>query len=100
MIKQSKLFPRYLFEKQGEGREDRDAGYVKNITNVVSNVNGAFQELADNSEEVLEFMDNRVRKDYNLLVSTGEKYEQIAETAQNQAAVAEKSSGLIATFKI
>lgn len=53
---------------------EQAAGYVKEITDVVNNVQRIFQELADNSKEILEFMDSRVRSDYNLLVDTGEKY--------------------------
>jgi methyl-accepting chemotaxis protein len=138
----------------------QSAGYVNEITKVVQNVKYAFSNLADNSKEVLEFVDGRVRKDYDLLVDTGTNYEkdaiyvsglsedtasmaeelnasteeisgviqtistniedtatsfvqirdninqttiameQIAETAQNQATVAETLASLISNFKI
>jgi methyl-accepting chemotaxis protein len=57
---------------------EQSAGYVNEITKVVQNVKYAFDNLADNSKEVLEFVDGRVRADYDLLVETGSNYEQDA----------------------
>lgn len=50
---------------------DQSAVYVKEITEVVRSVKNAFENLADNSRDILEFVDGRVRKDYELLVDTG-----------------------------
>jgi methyl-accepting chemotaxis protein len=73
---------------------EQSAGYVKNITNVVSNVQEAFHYLAENSKEVLDYVDNRVRIDYDLLVETGESYEKDAlfvnQLSQETASMAEE----------
>ncbi|MDF2610335.1 MAG: methyl-accepting chemotaxis protein [Lachnospiraceae bacterium] len=57
---------------------EQSTGYVKNITTVVHNVQQAFSSLADNAKEILEFVDGRVKSDYNLLVDTGSNYEKDA----------------------
>lgn len=54
---------------------DQSAQYVKKITEVVDNVKNAFDNLAVNSKEVLGFIENRVRPDYEQLVNTGNTYE-------------------------
>lgn len=57
---------------------EQSAGYVNEITKVVENVKYAFSNLADNAKEVLEFVDGRVKSDYDLLVETGSNYEKDA----------------------
>ena len=49
---------------------EQSAEYVKNIQNVVSNVQVSFENLSGNSKDILYFIDNRVSKDYNLLIDT------------------------------
>lgn len=57
---------------------EHSAKYVREITEVVHNVKGAFDNLADNSKEVLSFMDETIKPDYELLVDTGIRYEKDA----------------------
>lgn len=75
---------------------ERSSLYVKDITNVVSHVQNAFDNLADNSKEMLHFIDTRVSSDYDLLVTTGESYEKDAVFvnvfSQETASMAEEMS--------
>lgn len=52
--------------------------YVTGIQDVVTNVEKAFNNLSINSRDILNFINNNVRKDYDLLIQTGENYEQDA----------------------
>ncbi len=61
---------RKLAEQSGES--------VKNIQDIIVKVKEAFENLSINSREVLEFVDKDVRRDYDLLVETGESYEKDA----------------------
>ncbi len=54
---------------------EQSARYVKEIQVTVRNVQHAFGNLAENAKDVLEFVDKRVRSDYELLVETGNSYE-------------------------
>lgn len=73
---------------------EQSSDYVKNIQNVVSNVQGAFNNLSDNSKDILFYIDNSVRKDYDLLINTGERYENdavfISDLSQNIASMSEE----------
>lgn len=68
--------------------------YVTGIQSVVGNVGSAFTNLAMNSQDILEFIDEGVRKDYDLLIDTGEHYEKDAVfvdgLSQETAAMAEE----------
>lgn len=57
---------------------DQSGNYVRDINALVTNVVNAVTELAGNSTEVLNFMDTRIRADYDLLIKTGESYEKDA----------------------
>ncbi len=57
---------------------EQSTGYVKDITELVEKVINSVNDLADNSREILEFVDNRVRVDYDLLIQTGINYEEDA----------------------
>jgi len=57
---------------------EQSTGYVKDITELVDKVINSVNDLADNSREILEFVDNRVRVDYDLLIQTGINYEKDA----------------------
>lgn len=54
---------------------EQSAENVGNIQNVIVKVQGAFMNLSNNSQDVLEFVDKNVRRDYDLLVETGDQYE-------------------------
>jgi methyl-accepting chemotaxis protein len=73
---------------------EQSNNYVKEISNVVTEVQEAFHDLEYSSKEMLEFIDKRVRSDYELLVNTGENYGQDAlfvnEFSQETAAMAEE----------
>lgn len=75
---------------------DQSAKHVREITRVVNNVKSAFGNLADNSKEILEFVDGRVKGDYDLLVNTGTSYEKdavyVSGLSQDTAAMAEELS--------
>ncbi len=62
---------------------EQSARYVKEIQVTVSNVQNAFSNLAENAKDVLEFVDKRVRSDYELLVETGNSYEEDAIYVSN-----------------
>ncbi len=68
--------------------------YVTNIQSVVSNVEMAFINLSTNSRSILQFIDERVTKDYDLLIDTGVSYEKDAvfvnALSQDTAAMAEE----------
>ncbi len=54
---------------------EQSSNYVKDIAELVGKVISSVNDLAENSREVLHFVDNRVREDYDLLIQTGESYE-------------------------
>lgn len=73
---------------------EQSAEYVGKIQSVISNVQDAFGYLSSNSTDVLEFISNRVKKDYDLLIDTGNAYEKdavfVSEMSQNIAAMTEQ----------
>ncbi|KOA18173.1 methyl-accepting chemotaxis protein 4 [Clostridium homopropionicum DSM 5847] len=73
---------------------EQSAEYVNKIQSVISNVQDAFGYLSSNSKDVLEFINNRVKKDYDLLIDTGNAYEKdavfVSEMSQNIAAMTEQ----------
>ncbi|OCA97926.1 methyl-accepting chemotaxis protein [Clostridium beijerinckii] len=73
---------------------EQSADYVKNIQNVVSNVQAAFNNLSGNSKDVLNFVNDNVKKDYDLLIETGKKYENdavyISDLSQNIASMSQE----------
>jgi len=73
---------------------EQSADYVKNIQNVVSNVQVSFENLSGNSKDILYYIDNSVGKSYDLLIDTGKNYENdaayISDSAQNIASMSEE----------
>ncbi len=73
---------------------EQSAEYVKNIQKVISNVQTTFDNLSSNSKDILSYIDNNVRSDYNLLIDTGEKYEVdavfVSDLSQNIASMTEQ----------
>lgn len=51
---------------------------VSNIQEVIIQVNNAFKNLSNNTEDILAFIDNNVNPDYELFVETALKYEKDA----------------------
>ncbi len=68
--------------------------YVSNIQKVVGNVESAFNNLSSNSKETINFIYDRVSKDYDLLIDTGISYEKDAlfvnSLSEETAAMAEE----------
>ncbi len=75
---------------------EQSAGYVKNIQDVVSNVQHAVDNLSVNAKDILDFIATRVNDDYNLLIETGEQYEKdavyVSDFSQTIAAMTEELS--------
>ena len=73
---------------------EQSAEYVKNIQDIISNVHVSFDNLSNNSKDILNFVDNSVRKDYDLLIDTGVQYEEdaafISDLSQNIASMTEE----------
>lgn len=73
---------------------EQSSEYVGKIQNVVSNVQEAVDNLSVNAKDVLDYIDSRVRKDYDLLIDTGNNYEKDAvyvnELSQNIASMTEE----------
>jgi methyl-accepting chemotaxis protein len=51
---------------------------VSNIQNVITQVNSAFKNLSNNTQDILAFIDNNVNPDYELFLETALKYEEDA----------------------
>jgi len=73
---------------------EQSAGYVQNIQNVISSVQAAFDNLSGNSKDILYFINNNVKKDYDLLIETGKRYENdaiyISDLSQNIASMSQE----------
>ncbi|MFZ5967804.1 MAG: methyl-accepting chemotaxis protein [Bacillota bacterium] len=59
---------------------EESRGTVRRIHEVIKNVYRAFENMTLNSQEILRFIDEKVSKDYEILVKTGDLYKQDAET--------------------
>ena len=59
---------------------EQSAQTVSDIQNVVGQVLRAFENLSDNANDILHFIDENVQKDYELLVDTGVQYQKDADT--------------------
>lgn len=68
--------------------------YVGGIQSVVGNVGSAFTNLSINAQDILDFIDESVIKDYELLIDTGVNYEKdsifVNSFSQETAAMAEE----------
>lgn len=73
---------------------EQSADYVKNIQSVISNVQATFDNLSNNSKDILDYIDNSVKKDYDLLIDTGNKYEKdavfVSDLSQNIASMTQQ----------
>lgn len=73
---------------------EQSNAYVVEIQKVVGDVESAFNNLSNNSRDTLEFINDNVRKDYDLLIDTGINYEKDAVfvngLSQETAAMAEE----------
>lgn len=62
---------------------EQSAETVTGIQTVIKQVQAAFNNLSENSESILKFMDEKVTPDYETLVNTGVKYQQDALLVSN-----------------
>lgn len=73
---------------------EQSSKYVKDINALVENVVSAVTELSDNTTEILDYVGNHVRADYDLLIQTGESYEKdaifVSELSQDTASMSEE----------
>jgi methyl-accepting chemotaxis protein len=58
---------------------------VSDIRQVIADVQRAFEDMTHLSTEVMEFINNQVKPDYQQLVKIGEKYQQDSEYVQGMA---------------
>ena len=58
---------------------------VSDIRQVIVDVQRAFEDMANLSTEVMEFINNQVKPDYQQLVEVGEQYQQDSEYVQGMA---------------
>ncbi len=67
--------------------------YTKDIQGIVNQVSLAFKNLRNNSQELLAFIDNQVKGDYELLINTGDSYHKdasyISDLSKNMMEMAE-----------
>ncbi|WMJ87881.1 methyl-accepting chemotaxis protein [Anaerocolumna sp. MB42-C2] len=59
---------------------------VSRIEAITMDVSGAVEELVADSRNILDFIDNKVSKDYKILVQTGEQYSDDANTVEDMVA--------------
>ncbi|MGY0374406.1 methyl-accepting chemotaxis protein [Clostridium sp. JNZ J1-5] len=58
---------------------EQSSNNVKNIQNVIIKVQNSFENLSTNSQDILQFIDKDVKGDYDLLVDTGNSYDEDAQ---------------------
>jgi len=73
---------------------EKSTEYANEINHVIIDVQGAFRDLEVSSTELLNFIDQQVLSDYDLLVSTGESYDHDAifvnEFSQDTASMSQE----------
>lgn len=78
---------------------EQSSDNVKNIQEVILKVQGAFKNLAMNSQDILEFIDKDVKTDYQLLVDTGESYDKdaqfVSKMSEDMAAMSEEITATV-----
>lgn len=58
---------------------------VSSIQSIINQVQNAFSNLSEHAQEILNFIDNNVNKDYELLINTAVQYEDDAKIMTNMA---------------
>lgn len=58
---------------------------AEHINKVINKVKDAFINLSNNTQEILKYMENNVMPNYQLLIETGEHYEQDAKFVHNMS---------------
>lgn len=103
---------------------EQSSNEVQNVKNTIDKVQEAFKSLSDNSRQLLEFMDSKVKVQFERFIEIGEKYEtdgdfvssmseelasmtqeisstmnQVSEAIQSMAQMTEKSSENLSIIK-
>ncbi|MGM0380159.1 MAG: methyl-accepting chemotaxis protein [Bacillota bacterium] len=73
---------------------------VEKINTMIEDVNDAFEEVSINSEQLLEFLDNTVIPDYQMIVKTGKQYQDDAELLNDLTTQFNDKSGEIESSMI
>jgi methyl-accepting chemotaxis protein len=58
---------------------------ISNVDNIVNKVSEVFEHLSLSSQDILEYIDNNVKSDYELLLQTGNQYQNDARLINNIA---------------
>jgi methyl-accepting chemotaxis protein len=58
---------------------------AEHINRVINKVKSSFVNLSDNTQEILGYIENNVMKNYQLLIETGENYEQDAKSVHKMS---------------
>jgi len=78
---------------------EQSADTVTGIQSVIVKVQNAFSNLSQNSSDILQFIDEKVTKDYETMVETGAQYANDADTmgnlVENFASTSEQMSASI-----
>ncbi|SHI36824.1 methyl-accepting chemotaxis protein [Clostridium cavendishii DSM 21758] len=77
---------------------EQSSNAATNINNVINQIEDAFEALSDNSIDVLNFIENKVKPDYKLLIDTATQYEKDAEFIANIAEENEKDTKVISAI--
>lgn len=64
---------------------EESASTVAHIEKTISNVHKAFINLSENANEILNFVENKVNPDYDLLINTAMQYEEDAKFMSNMS---------------
>lgn len=68
---------------------------VHDIRQIVGNANTAIQKLIDNTSDILDFIDNNVKPDYDMIMAAGTQYKEDAEFLSQMSKDISNSSNII-----
>ena len=74
---------------------EQSSNNVSNIQSVIAQVNEAFSNLSNNTQDILAFIDNNVNPDYELFIETAIKYEKDADFIKAMSAEIAHGSSMI-----
>jgi methyl-accepting chemotaxis protein len=74
---------------------EQSGATVHEIRQIVENANTAIQKLIMNTSDILEFIDNNVKPDYDMIMAAGTQYKEDAEYLSQMSKEISKSSNII-----
>lgn len=74
---------------------EQSSNNVTKIQTVIGQVNVAFSNLSENSRDILDFIEERVNPDYELLIDTATQYEKDAEYLRSMSREISEGSSMI-----